>query len=131
LAGGINTYTYVGGNPLTQNDPSGLLAIAGNWCGPNWTGGKEEKFNPNAPVGYYSSAIGRTDRACQNHDMCYQQCRQESSCSSDSEKAACFTTCDRQLASEVPLSAKDLTPIGQQLLIYFWMRFNTFQSPND
>jgi RHS repeat-associated protein len=130
LAGGVNTYGYVGGNPIGMMDPSGLLAIAGNWCGPNWTGGKEEKFNPAASYGYYDPATGQTDRACQRHDACYQECRQQN-CSSDNEKAACFRKCDRQLASEIPFSSRDSVPIGQQSLIWFWMRFNRSQNATD
>ncbi len=34
LAGGLNTYAYVGGNPLVRTDPLGLMCVGGVGC---WT----------------------------------------------------------------------------------------------
>ncbi|MBL0285075.1 MAG: hypothetical protein IPQ01_14980, partial [Zoogloea sp.] len=130
IEGGPNGYGYVGGDPVGKTDPSGLVPIAGNWCGPNWTGGREETFNSAASPGYYDQRRA-TDNACQRHDMCYQECRQQRSCSSDDATVACFRKCDRQLASEIPFSFRDRTPIGQQSMIYFWMRINCFSSATD
>jgi len=59
IEGGPNGYGYVGGDPVGKTDPSGLVPIAGNWCGPNWTGGREETFNSAASPGYYDQRRGK------------------------------------------------------------------------
>ena len=43
LSGGINTYAYVDGNPLTRSDPMGLESIGQVWNGTRWV------YPPNSP----------------------------------------------------------------------------------
>lgn len=51
LRGGLNTYGYVGGDPINYSDPTGLLAVSGFACGSAVAGGYglgkqyNEKFN--------------------------------------------------------------------------------------
>ena len=46
FGGGINFYNYVGGNPVNYRDPSGQWPVHGKWCGPNWTGGHWDQYDP-------------------------------------------------------------------------------------
>ncbi|HNS32320.1 MAG TPA: RHS repeat-associated core domain-containing protein [bacterium] len=66
--GGINLYAYVVNNVINLNDPTGEIAIYGNWCGPGW---------PDAAT--LAEGIPRTvdcvDAACKVHDECYGRYR--------------------------------------------------------
>jgi RHS repeat-associated protein len=72
--GDANFYAYVSSNPINAVDPGGLTKVYGNWCGPDWTGARPERFSPH-PRGYYSPPIDALDSACLVHDVCYYQCR--------------------------------------------------------
>jgi RHS repeat-associated protein len=99
--GGLNLYSYVGNNPPNGIDPLGLVKIYGNWCGPDWTGGRQESYTPHAQ-GYYRSPVDALDAACENHDICYYQCRRNFPCDADL-RSICFRNCDRTLANEADL----------------------------
>ena len=50
---GLNIYTYVGGNPVSYTDPSGLWPMYGCWTGSNWSScssGPDILANPQKPV---------------------------------------------------------------------------------
>ena len=100
LAGGLNTYSYVGGNPISKIDPFGLaeycgqcapgdsmcLLYGGNLCAPGIEGNAWPGFdNPNScGSGFHvpNTANGASfEQACQHHDACYGKC--------GSDKAAC------------------------------------------
>jgi RHS repeat-associated protein len=97
LGGGINTYAYVEGNPVKSIDPKGLVKIHGNWCGPNWTGAKKEEYNPYQRDNY-TKPIDNLDTACQVHDVCYYQCREDNPCNKGA-RAQCHLKCDSNLDS--------------------------------
>lgn len=99
-AGDPNFYSYVSQNPVTFTDPLGRSRIYGNWCGPNWTGGLKESFNP-AHVKDYKRPIDSVDEGCMHHDICYFNCRGSHPCNPDA-RADCFRTCDNLLTAEIP-----------------------------
>ena len=99
LEGGINTYAYVGGNPLSYTDPTGLFHMYECWGGSNWSGcasGPDIPANPQPP----KDAL---DACYAQHDYCYaaaQSTGESSSCSanqSGSPKPS-VSNCDAQLA---------------------------------
>lgn len=92
-----NLYEYVGDDPINYIDPQGLLAIYGNWCGPNWTGGREERYDP-AHDALYSNPIDALDRACEDHDKGYYGRRKAYPCDKKA-RGQCMTALDRTLAS--------------------------------
>ncbi len=47
--GGLNLYGYVENDPLNATDALGLIKIYGNWCGPDWTGGRKEAYTVHPP----------------------------------------------------------------------------------
>ena len=93
--GDANFYAYVSDDPIRSVDPGGLKKIYGNWCGPDWTGGRVEQYTPHAQ-GYYAAPIDALDAACQAHDICYYRCRKVFPCN-PGNRGECFRLCDRTL----------------------------------
>jgi RHS repeat-associated protein len=77
-AGDVNFYNYVGGDPTNYRDPSGqtsIPVIVWGWlCGPNWTGGRFEEYNP-AHAALYKEPIDAADAVCKEHVICYYRAR--------------------------------------------------------
>ena len=72
LKGGLNTYGYVSMMPLSRSDRFGLKDDGGstrwgNWCGKNWSGGKNDPVIPSNPAG----PIDSVDECCMEHDYCF------------------------------------------------------------
>jgi RHS repeat-associated protein len=114
LLGGANFYAYVEGNPTEGVDPRGLVAIHGNWCGPDWTGGQKESYSKARDVnGYYKNPIDPLDSFCQKHDRNYEQCRINYPCEKTDRKA-CMSLADRELQKSANeyASSQPWTPQG-------------------
>ena len=91
---GPSLYAFVGNDPIRKIDAVGLKKIYGNWCGPDWTGGKKGEYDPNS--GPYAPPIDALDSACEIHDKCYFNCRQSSPCDAGA-RSKCFRNCDKAL----------------------------------
>jgi RHS repeat-associated protein len=104
---GSNFYDYVLNNPTDLVDPTGKFWIHphGNWCGPDWTGGHTEMYDPahdmSGPSGpYYNGPIDYTDSVCKDHDICYYDCRRDHKCDKGSRRN-CMRQCDGNLIYEL------------------------------
>ncbi|MDX1374033.1 MAG: RHS repeat-associated core domain-containing protein [Burkholderiales bacterium] len=85
LDGGLNTYSYVAGRPLTYFDPKGLVNIHGNWCGPGGSGPIQDGL----------------DQCCYDHDSCYEKCgatwRDKVGGTRDPRRRILMQSCDKSL----------------------------------
>jgi RHS repeat-associated protein len=93
LDGGINTYAYVGANPLRWFDPSGLDQTIwfntqggrpwydgptnGNWGGKCWSGGQYSCDGH--PMGT-AAPTDSGDKCYKDHDSCYAACGTDANC---------------------------------------------------
>jgi RHS repeat-associated protein len=102
LADTASGYPYVRNNPVSLVDPRGEWWAWGWWCGPNWTGGRREEYNP-AHASLYHPPWGATDTACMHHDICYYECRRDHPCSKE-DRAQCMRNCDANLLTNAPYS---------------------------
>ena len=127
LEGGWNRFAYVEGDGVNNADPMGLIKIHGNWCGPNWTGGKKEPYKMGMPKGYYKvpSPGDVVDSGCMVHDIDYAVCRKAFPCDK-SQRATRMTQADRNLANYIRFES-GTTPA----LIYAWMNNNNLPDPGD
>lgn len=99
LRGGINVFQYAP-NPTGWIDPLGLARIHGNWCGPDWTGGRVEQYSTvNDRNNHYAEPVSLLDAVCQRHDKCYERCRINNRCSGTT-KYNCMVTCNDVLVDE-------------------------------
>ncbi|MEE6076923.1 RHS repeat-associated core domain-containing protein, partial [Avibacterium paragallinarum] len=117
LAGGENLYWFAP-NTQTYVDLLGLWKYHGNWCGPDWTGGRKESYGKERDHnGYYASPISQLDSACKQHDICYAQCRETFRCDGDG-KESCMEKCDDNLVLSSRAAANDAgsTPSERRLL---------------
>jgi RHS repeat-associated protein len=122
--GGVNFYSYVNNNVVNGTDPLGLFEYYGNWCGPDWTGGREEQFT----LGHtYENPVDSLDSCCKSHDICYFECRENDPCDL-LERGLCMTRCDRRLATCASSAGhKFSSPL------WWWMNYNSApsQGQND
>jgi RHS repeat-associated protein len=118
LRGGINTYTYVGGNPLSRTDPFGLFEMYGCWGGSNWSGcssGPDIPANPQQPV-------DALDSCYKQHDYCYastQSTDSTNSCPANQSTSSkpTISSCDAQLTQ--CLEKVDYSKINSLWGLYF------------
>jgi RHS repeat-associated protein len=114
--GGIDFFKYVGNSPANGTDPSGrvtnwpdkppvLTLIPGGfiaygyWCGPNWTGGRNEEYNPSHDHDFwYFPPIDQLDAACETHDKCFYSCRKHFACDQAARKD-CMRQCNANLGN--------------------------------
>jgi RHS repeat-associated protein len=97
--GSLNFYSYVNNNPTVWTDPSGKTRIHGNWCGPNWTGGVREPYNPDHVLSY-KDPVDYVDGVCKDHDICYYNCRKNHPCSRE-DRRHCMRMCDYDLSGSL------------------------------
>ncbi len=111
FSGGWNFYTYVDGSPINYRDPLGRTSIPmvfwGWWCGPNWTGGHFEQYDPAhaTHTGYYQEPFGGpdgTDAVCRDHDICYYLCRHDHPCDGQARSRCMRDICDARLILNAP-----------------------------
>jgi len=90
------------------NGVNTLVKIHGNYCGPNWTGGKPLAAN-DPKVDWSVKAIDQLDQACKNHDL---SCRN-----------GCSSADDRRLARKatfISIINPRLAPIARAVAIGMW-----------
>ena len=108
LAGGINTYIYVGNNPLQYVDPLGLDETLwlnsdggrnaflngptnGNWGGQCWSGGM---YSCGGKPGGDAPPTDSADRCYEHHDKCYEIC-------GEFPNPKCIAACDANLVEDL------------------------------
>ncbi len=101
LRGGLTTFGYVSSSPLSRTDFYGLkddggVTRWGNWCGKNWSGGKNGAVIPENPAG----PIDSVDECCIEHDYCYAKYEcYEKKCKPPPEAKEGKKECDRVLVA--------------------------------
>ncbi len=103
--GGVNFYNYVDGNPINYRDPSGQIPVYGWWCGPDWTGGRFEPYDPKHAKSY-KDPIDATDAVCKEHDICYYRCRTTYPCDKTTRARCMREICDATLILNAPMDTK-------------------------
>jgi RHS repeat-associated protein len=123
--GDTDFYGYVRENPMNHTDPSGTTPLHGNWCGPDWTGGLKEEYNP-PHAGLYKNPVDPEDEVCKHHDICYFKCRSTFPCDRG-ERSNCMKTCDQIFVGEMPHTATGDTLASG----IYWHQFHPDPGTNE
>ena len=72
--------------------------VYGNWCGPDWTGGRRESYSSTRAQipNYYEEDVDELDALCEVHDKAYESCRLSSPCDENARKF-CMKSVDKEL----------------------------------
>lgn len=116
LGAGANRFAYVEGNPLSGIDPTALVKLHGNWCGPDFSGGFSKPYDKldDAEKKATLPPVDKLDRCCQTHDIVYAMCRKANSCDAKARQK-CFEAADRELSS---CAANSGSGYGANLLLF-------------
>jgi RHS repeat-associated protein len=100
LSGSLDTFSYVGSDPLNGVDPFGLIKIYGSWCGPDWTGGFRKSYEElgAAEKSVALPPVDALDQCCKTHDITYANCRAKLPCDRQSRQQ-CFQRADLALSA--------------------------------
>ena len=101
---------------MSCTDPTGLLKLHGNWCGPAFSGGFSKPYDKldDAEKKAVLPPVDKLDSCCQTHDIAYTACRKVNPCDAKARQQ-CLEAADRTLSSG---SAKAGSSYGANLLLF-------------
>ena len=98
----LSDYIFIVNTMINETDYLGLLAVHGNWCGPNWTGGFKKPWNrlTQHQKKDVKETVDTVDSFCKNHDKMYGRCERNHS-NNECNYLKCLNKADEYLVNAI------------------------------